>query len=103
MATTELCWFLIDFALALITLAGTVAIMWGWVMWLASRATRSDGDGGLRAQALPSISPGAWGYPDVAPPATSAGARAEIAELEALWKLPARRAGTGPTSGTGAR
>jgi hypothetical protein len=99
MATTGICSFLIDLALSIITVVGTLAIMWGWFMWLAKRATRSDVDGEPHAQDLPVISPGAWGEPDVAPPSTSAGVPAEIAELEALWKLPARRAGTGHKGG----
>jgi hypothetical protein len=55
-------------------------------MWLASSATRSEVDGGPPLQDLPSITQGGWGEPDVALPATSAGARAEIAELESVME-----------------
>jgi hypothetical protein len=42
---------------------------------------------------MPFIS--AWGEPDLAPPTTSAEALAEVAQLEELWRLPAKRALTG--------
>jgi hypothetical protein len=44
---------------------------------------------------LPSISPGAWVSRGLAPPSTSAEALAEVAQLEELWRLPAKRAITG--------
>lgn len=96
-ATTGLSSFLIDFALAFITVLGTLALLWGWFTWLSARATRCDVDDGSDAADVPIIGPGTWGEPDLAPPSTSASARAETAELEALWELPPRRADSGHT------
>jgi hypothetical protein len=42
-------------------------------------------------QGLPSVSPDAWGEPDLAPPSTSPEALAQVAELEALWRQTGRR------------
>ena len=52
---------------------------------------------GAAAADTPFVGPGTWGEPDLAPPSMSASARAETAELEALWELPPRRADTGHT------
>lgn len=38
---------------------------------------------------------GVWGEPDMDPPSVSPEARAEVAELEALWSLPPHRASSG--------
>ena len=96
-ATTGLSSFLIDVALAFVTVVATLALLWGWFTWLSTRATRRDVDGGSDQADTPFIGPGTWGEPDLAPPSTSASARAETAELEALWELPPRRADTGHT------
>jgi hypothetical protein len=92
--------FLIDFALAFLTVLGTLALLWGWFTWLSTRATR-DIDGGPDPAAVRPVGsgtftgPGTWGEPDLDPPSTSESARAETAELEALWELPPRRADSG--------
>jgi hypothetical protein len=88
MVTTVVYVFLIDMLLALATLVGTTALLWAWFRWLAGRAMRADGTGfAPHARRLPVIGSGAWSNPDLAPPSASPAARAEIAELEALWKL----------------
>ena len=96
-ATAGLTSFLIDFALAFITVLATLALLWGWFTWLSRTATRGDIDDGSDPAGEPFIGPGTWGEPDLAPPSTSASARAETAELEALWELPPRRADSGHT------
>ncbi len=96
-ATTGLSSFLIDFALAFLTVLAALALLWGWFTWLSTMATQRDTDGGPDAAEVPVIGPGTWGEPDLAPPSTSASARAETAELEALWELPPRRADSGHT------
>ena len=63
----------------------------------STRATRRDVDGGSDEAETPFIGPGTWGEPDLVPPSMSASARAETAELEALWELPPRRADSGHT------
>jgi hypothetical protein len=76
--------FLVDFALALVTVVGVVALLWVWFQWLAERAGIGE---------TPPAEPPAPA-PDPNPPAPSATARAEIAELEALWALPPRPRGS---------
>jgi len=96
-STTGLSSFLIDSALALITVVGTLVLLWCWFTWLAAQAPRRDVDDGPHPDEVRFIRPGTWGEPDLAPPSTSASARAETAELEALWELPPRRADSGLT------
>jgi len=88
MGTAGLYEFLFDVALALVTLAGTAALLWCWFTWLAGKATwEADTERPARGPGPPSTGSRAWGEPDLHPPSASAAARAEIAELEALWKL----------------
>ena len=96
-ATTGLSSFLIDVALAFITVLATLALLWGWFTWLSTRAPRRDAVDGSDQADTPLIGPGTWGEPDLAPPSMSASALAETAELEALWELPPRRVDTGHT------
>jgi hypothetical protein len=94
-STTGLSSFLIDTALALITVVGTLVLLSYWFAWLAKTATR-DVDGPDRDDE-PVLGANAWGEPDLSAPSTSVSARAETAELEALWQLPPRRADSGHT------
>ena len=96
-ATPGLSSFLIDVALAFVTVLATLALLWGWFTWLSTRAPRRDAVDGSDQADTPLIGPGTWGEPDLAPPSMSASALAETAELEALWELPPRRADTGHT------
>jgi hypothetical protein len=92
--TIEFYSLMIGVGLALLTMIGCVAMLLGWFFFLQTKLRRSrDLDG--RLHGLPLISPGAWGEPDLAPPSTSAVARAEVVELEALWSLPPHRANAG--------
>jgi hypothetical protein len=77
---------LIDFALALLTVVGCLAMLLGWFLWFETKLRQSTA-----AKGRPSIKAGAWGKPDLAPPSTSAAAGTQIAQLEELWRLPARR------------
>ena len=95
--TTGLSAFLIDVALAFTTVVATLALLWGWFTWLGTRAPRRDVEGASDHADTQFVGPGTWGEPDLAPPSMSASARAETAELEALWELPPRRADTGHT------
>jgi hypothetical protein len=71
-------------------LAGLVvtSALGGWGISAAIQRRWRQGD-----EVMPFIS--AWGEPDLAPPTTSAEALAEVAQLEELWRLPAKRAVTG--------
>jgi len=80
----------IGFALALLTVVGCLAMLLGWFFWLEGKLRRSRTADERHAQGRRAW-PGAWGEPDLAPPSTSAAARAETAQLEELWGLPARR------------
>jgi hypothetical protein len=81
--------FLIDVVLALATLAGTTALLWVWFRWLAGWATQTSGAEHVPpARSLRGIGLDARPDPNLGPPSTSPAARAEIAELEALWNLP---------------
>jgi hypothetical protein len=80
--------------LALLTMIGCVAMLLGWFFFLQTKLRRSR-DVDERLHGSPLISPNARGEPDLAPPSTSAAARAEVVELEALWSLPPHRASTG--------
>jgi hypothetical protein len=87
MGTPGLYEFLIDVLLALATLVGTTALLWVWFRWLAGRAMRETrNDRAPSVRGLPPDPP-ARRDPDQGPPSASPAARAEIAELEALWKL----------------
>jgi hypothetical protein len=80
--------FLFDVALALVTLAGTATLLWGWFLWLAGKAEWvAGGQCAPRAPGRPSIASSTRGEPDAGPPSASQVARAEIAELESLWEL----------------
>jgi hypothetical protein len=74
------------FALALLTMAGCLAMLLGWFLWFEAKLRQSTA-----AKKKPSINAIAGGEPDLAPPSTSAAARTEIAQLEKLWRLPVRR------------
>jgi hypothetical protein len=79
--------FLIDVVLALATLVGTAALLWVWFRWVAAWAMRETGtDLAPRVRGL-SSGPDTRRDPDLGPPSASPAARAEIAELEALWRL----------------
>ena len=80
--------FLIYVALALVTLTATAALLWVWFTWLAGKATWESGtERAPRDPGRPLIGSGARSEPDLGPPSASSAARAEIAELEALWEL----------------
>ena len=68
--------FLIDLALALVTLAGTAGLLWVWFLWLAGKAPHLPVPPPRRVRARRP---------------TPSAAQAEIAELERWWQLPARR------------
>jgi hypothetical protein len=88
MTTTGLYAFLIDLVLALVTLAVTAALLWAWFTWLAGKAARmAGGEHPPRDPGSPSIGSDAQGGPDLGRTSASPAARAEIAELEALWEL----------------
>ena len=76
----------IGFALAFLTMVGFLAMLLGWFLWFEAKLRQSTA-----AKGQPSINAGAWGEPDLAPPTISAAAGTEIAQLEKLWRLPARR------------
>ena len=78
--------FLLALVLALGTMVGTVAALRCWFGWLLKRA-QADENAGREPE------PPAWGEPDLTPPSNSPAARAEAAELDALWALPPHRAG----------
>jgi len=96
-ATAGLSSFLIDVALAFVTVVTTLALLWGWFTWLGAKVMRRDVDSASDQAGTAFTGPDRWGEPDLAPPSMSASARAETAELEALWELPPRRADTGHT------
>jgi hypothetical protein len=77
-----------DGAWAVLAVLVVLSALIGWAMAGAiQRKWRLDeSDHGL-----PSLSPGAWGKPDLAPPSTSPEVLVEVAELEALWRLSGRR------------
>jgi hypothetical protein len=75
---------MIGLVLAVLTMVGCVIMLLGWFFYLQTKLRRSPTlDGQLHGPPL--ISPGAWGEPDLAPPSTSAAARAEVVELDAVW------------------
>ena len=81
----EFAWWLLAVLVVLSALGG----------WTVAGAIKRQWRQEPTDQQLPLISPGAWSEPDLAPPSTSAAARAEVAGLEALWTLPPHRASTG--------
>jgi hypothetical protein len=85
---------MIGISLAILTVVGCLAMLFGWFFYLDTKLRHSQNVDG-RNHDLPLISPRAWGEPDLAPPSTSATTRAEVADLEALWTLPPRHASTG--------
>jgi hypothetical protein len=62
----------------------SLSIAWLWV-WVARHAIKAMRRSERSDQALPLLSPGSWGEPDLAPPSQSPEALAEVAELEAMW------------------
>jgi hypothetical protein len=85
---------MIGLGLAVLTMVGCVIMVLGWFFYLQKKLRRSPTlDGQLHGPPL--ISPETWGEPDLAPPSTSAAARAEVVELDAVWTLPPHRASTG--------
>ena len=78
---------LVACAILAVLFVASVALI-GWAVSAAVQGLRrlERGD-----QGLPLLSPGAWGEPDLDPPSTSPEAVAEVAELEALWRLSGRR------------
>jgi hypothetical protein len=85
---------MIGVGLAVLTMVGCMTMLLGWFFYLQTKLRRAR-TLDERLHGRPLISSGAWGEPDLAPPSTSAAARAEVAELEALWTLPPHRASTG--------
>ena len=75
-----------DCAWAILAVFLTSSALMGWAISATMRRRLKKGD-----QGLPLPSPGAWGKPDLAPPSNSPEALAEVAELEALWRLSGRR------------
>ena len=86
MMSTNVYSLVIGFALAFLTMVGFLAMLLGWFLWFKTKLRQSTA-----ADGRPSTSAGAWGEPDLAPPSPSAAARTEMAQLEKLWRLPARR------------
>ena len=81
----EFAWWLLAVLVVISALGGSAASA-----AIRRRWREEQGD-----QGMPLISPGAWGEPDFAPPSVSPEARAEVADLEALWALPPHRASRG--------
>jgi hypothetical protein len=85
---------MIGLGLAVLTMVGCVIMLLGWFFYLQTKLRRSP-TLDRQLDGPPLISPGTWGEPDLAPPSTSAAARAEVVELDAVWTLPPHRASTG--------
>ena len=85
---------MIGLGLTILTVEGCIAMLWGWFLYVGSRLRESRN---VEEQVgdLLLTRPEAWGEPDLAPPSTSSTARAEVADLEALWTLPPHHASTG--------
>jgi hypothetical protein len=85
---------MIGLGLAILTAIGCTAMLLGWFLYLGSKLRHSR-KVDERVHDVHLTGPQAWGEPDLTPPSTSATARAEVADLEALWTLPPHRASTG--------
>jgi hypothetical protein len=85
---------MIGLGLAIPTVVGCMAMLLGWFLYLGSRLRHSR-KVDERVHDVRLTRPEAWGEPDLTPPSTSVAARAEAADLEALWTLPPHRASTG--------
>jgi hypothetical protein len=77
-----------DFSWVAFAVFAGIVVFWGSVGWHAVKEMRKREP---TDQGLPSISPQAWGEPDLAQPSTSPEAQAEVAELEAMWRQSRRR------------
>ena len=75
---------MIGLGLAVLTMVGCVIMLLGWFFYLSTKLRRSSTLDG-QPHGPPLISPGTWGEPDLAPPSTSAAARAEVVALDAVW------------------
>jgi hypothetical protein len=87
LAVGEFAWWLLAVLLVLCALGGLAAAAAAIERWLR-RLDQCDQDPAL-------LTHGAWGDPDIGPPSVSPEARAEVAELEALWALPPHHASSG--------
>jgi hypothetical protein len=76
-------------AWAILAILLVISALGGWTVAAAIQRSWRRLDQGDHE--LPLLSPGAWGEPDLAPPSTSPEAVAEVADLEALWRLSRRR------------
>ena len=85
---------MIGLGLAVLTVIGCLAMLLGWFFYLGSKLRHSQ-KVDEQVDDVRRTKPQAWGEPDLIPPSTSPAARAEVADLEALWTLPAHRASTG--------
>jgi hypothetical protein len=85
---------MIGLGLSVLTVVGCMFMLMGWFFYLDTKLHRAR-SGNERLRGVPLISPDARGEPDLAPPSTSAAARAEVTDLETLWALPPHRASTG--------
>jgi hypothetical protein len=85
---------MIGLGLSILTVIGCLAMLLGWFFYLGSKLRHSR-KVDEQVDDVRLTRPQAWGEPDLTPPSTSAAARAEVAELEALWTVPPHRASTG--------
>ena len=85
---------MIGLGLSILTVIGCLAMLLGWFLYLGSKL-RHGRKVDERVHDVGLTRREAWGEPDLTPPSTSAAARAEVAELEALWTVPPHRASTG--------
>ena len=85
---------MIGLGLSILTVIGCLAMLLGWFFYLGSKLRHSR-KVDEQVDDVRLTRPQAWGEPDLTPPSTSSAARAEVAELEALWTVPPHRASTG--------
>jgi len=85
---------MIGLGLAILTVIGCLAMLLGWFLYLGSKLRHSR-KVDEQVDDVRLTRPEAWAEPDLTPPSTSAAARAEVTDLEALWTLPPHRASTG--------